>query len=153
MTVNIHHVSVFIADMDRAIHLLRDILGFELLWHIPEAGGKQLSALLGIKDMRAELAYLKSGSDGISIELARLIHPVVMPQDIRFGSIGTMGVSMAVPDVGSLYDRLNEEGWAPLTRCLSIQGPDGGKMQIFCIRLENCLTLEFMEQIMPDESW
>ena len=149
MTVNIHHVSIFVADMDRAIHLFRDILGFEMSWHIPEAGGKQLSALLGIEDMKAELAYLKSGSDGISIELARLIRPVVAPQGIRFGSIGTMGVSIAVPDVDSLYDRLNEEGWIPLTRCLSIRSPDGGNLRVFCIRLENCLTLEFMEQIMP----
>ena len=36
MTVNIHHVSIFVADMDRAIHLFRDILGFEMSWHIPE---------------------------------------------------------------------------------------------------------------------
>ncbi|MCP4023773.1 MAG: hypothetical protein GY729_18160 [Desulfobacteraceae bacterium] len=145
--VTIHHLSIFIADMDQAIYLFKDILGFELLWHIPIAKGKKLSALLGIRNMAAELAYLSSRENSVAIELAQLKHPVMNSSNACFGNLGTAALSIAVQDLEILHTRLSKEGFSPITHCLDLKTPEGDNIRVFCIRMENCLTLEFIEQV------
>ena len=77
MSIKVHHISIFICDMERTIFLFQDILGFKLTWHIPAAKGKKLSALMGIPDLECELAYLTSADNDVAIELSRLINPVI----------------------------------------------------------------------------
>lgn len=146
MAATIHHISFFVSDMDRVIHLFHNILGFELAWRIPEARGRILSKLLGIENMAAELAYLTSSENGVSVELARLMHPKLNPSNTSFGNIGSAGISIAVQELDYLYARLSEEGWNPLSRCLDLKTPDGDIVRAFCIRIENSLTIEFIEE-------
>lgn len=145
MANDLHHVSVFVAEMDRAISLFRDILGFELVWRVPKAGGKKISALLGIPDMEAELTYLQTNPTGVAIELCRLIRPEMDMPLVRFGGVGTVGLSLTVGDLDRLYQRLTIEGWPPLTPCMNMRSPDGHPIRVFCIRVEDSLTLEFIE--------
>lgn len=147
MTVNVHHIAVFVSDMERAIHLFQDILGFELSWHIPEAKGKELSALLGIEHMKAELAYLKNNGNGVSIELSRLIHPDIKTPDVRFGNIGTVGISIAVQNMDHLHMRLDEEGWTPFSPCINLRTPEGEKTRAFCFAMEKGTIVELIEKI------
>ena len=146
MSIKVHHISIFICDMERTIFLFQDILGFKLTWHIPAAKGKKLSALMGIPDLECELAYLASADNDVAIELSRLINPVIKTSKVRFGNAGTNGLSLDVQNLDKLHKRLIKEGWSPLSRCLALQSPDGDKIRAFCIRLEHCMTLEFIEQ-------
>ena len=148
MTVNIHHIAVFVTDMDQTLYLFQDILGFELSWHIPKAKGKSLSGLLGIENMEAELAYLKSNDTGVSIELSRLIHPIIEASSVRFGSIGTTGLSLEVQDLDSLHKRLNEEGWKPFSPCINLMTPEGETIRAFCFAMEKGTIVELIEKIM-----
>ena len=141
----LHHVSVFIADMDRGLYLFGDILGFELLWRVPKVGGQRLSALLGIPNMEVELAYLQSSADSVAIELSRLIHPLMEVSPVSFGHVGTIGLSLVVEDLDGLHQRLTKEGWNALTPCLPMCSPEGDNIRGFCIRVEDSLTLEFIE--------
>lgn len=145
MSLKVHHISIFITDMERTIFLFRDILGFRLTWHIPTAKGKKLSALMGIPDLECELAYLTSADNDVAIELSRLINPVIKTSKVRFGNTGTNGLSLDVQNLDKLHKRLQKEGWSPLSRCLALQNPDGDKIRAFCIRIEHCITLEFIE--------
>ena len=142
----LHHVSIFVTDMERALHLFRDILDFELLWRVPNVGGQKLSALLGITDMEAELAYLQSSPYGVAIELSRLIRPEMDASPVRFGMIGSIGLSLVVEDLGGLHKHLTKEGWIPLTPCLHMRSPESENIRVFCVRVEDSLTLEFIEQ-------
>lgn len=146
MSIKVHHISIFISDMERTIFLFQDILGFKLTWHIPAAKGKKLSALLGIPDLECELAYLTSPDNDVAIELSRLINPVIKTSKVRFGNAGTIGLSIEVQNLDKLHKRLNKEGWSPLSLCLEMQSPDVDKIRVFCIRIEHCMTLEFIEQ-------
>jgi len=40
MPNDLHHVTVFVRNMDRALHLFQDILGLELLWRKAPVGGR-----------------------------------------------------------------------------------------------------------------
>ena len=146
MAHHVHHVSIFVSDMNRALNLFKDILGFELIWHIPLAGGRKLSALLGISDLEMELVYLQSQADGTGIELSRLIHPALEMSAVPFGNAGTAGLNILVKDLDGLHRRLTNEGWNPLSPCLSMRSPEGNNIRVFCIRFENSLTLEFIER-------
>lgn len=145
MSTKVHHISIFISDMKRTIFLFQDILDFKLTWHIPKTKGKKFSALLGIPDLECELAYLTSPDNDVAIELARLINPVIKRSNARFGNVGTNGLSLDVQNLDKLHKRLNKEGWSSLSPCLELQSPDGDKIRAFCIRIENCMTLEFIE--------
>ncbi len=144
--MEIHHISIFVADMNRALYLFNNILGFELAWHIEEAKGKTLSDLLGIKNMVAEIAYLSSKTNRVSIELSRMIHPVLETSNSGFGHPGTVGLSVSVHDLDSLHERLGLEGWTPLSRCLDLKPPGGPESRGFCIKIEDSLLLEFIEK-------
>lgn len=146
MANDLHHVSVFVADMDRALHLFKDILGFELLWRVPSAGGRKLSALLGIPDMEAELAYLQRSTNDVAIELSRLIRPTMDTPPVQFGGVGTIGLSLIVEDLDGLHRRLSEEGLTPLTPCMEMRSPEGVLIRVFCFRTEEGVTIELIEQ-------
>lgn len=146
MSIKVHHISIILNDMEQTIFLFRDILGFTLSWHIPVAKGKKLSSLLGIPDLECELAYLTSHDNGVGIELSRLINPIIEASKSRFGNAGTTGLSLDVQNLDKLYNRLKKEGWHPLSQPLELQSPDGDKIRAFCIRIEYCMALEFIEQ-------
>ncbi|MCP4719517.1 MAG: hypothetical protein GY860_08685 [Desulfobacteraceae bacterium] len=148
MSIKVHHISIFISDMERTMFLFQDILGFKLAWHIPMAKGKKISALLGIPDLECELAYLTSPDTDVGIELSRLISPVIKTSKAFFGNAGTIGLSLEVQDLDKLHKRLNKEGWHPLSPCLELQSPESNKIKVFCVRIENYMTLEFIEKPM-----
>jgi catechol 2,3-dioxygenase-like lactoylglutathione lyase family enzyme len=148
MTVNFHHISVFVSDMDRALYLFQDILGFELSWRMNEAKGKSLSALLGIEELEAELIYLTSTRNGVSIELCRLIHPDIDTPGVRFGTTGTVGISIAVQNLDRLHGRLNQEGWIPFSPCIKLRTPEGEKVRAFCFAMEKGTIVELIENVL-----
>jgi catechol 2,3-dioxygenase-like lactoylglutathione lyase family enzyme len=73
MSAALHHLSIFVSDMERAISPFWDIFGFKLAWHVEKAKCHTLSSLLGIDEMVAELSYL-IGSNGVAIEVALLVN-------------------------------------------------------------------------------
>lgn len=141
----VHHVSVFVSDMDRSLNLFKDILGFKLVWRVLKAGGQKLSELLGIADMEADLAYLRSQPNGVGVELSHLIRPALDVPPVPFGSVGTVGLSLLVENLDDLHHRLAKGGWNPLAPCTPMVNPDGDPIRVFCIRVEGSLTLEFIE--------
>jgi catechol 2,3-dioxygenase-like lactoylglutathione lyase family enzyme len=142
----LHHVSVFVSDMDRAVRLFRDVLGFELQWRVPSAGGRLLSTLLGIPGIQAELAYLASEEGGAAVELSRLIHPARGDAPALFGSLGTVALTVRVTDLDIAHRRLSEGGWTPLSPCLDLTPPQGDPVRAFCVPVEPGVLLELIEE-------
>ena len=146
MAVDLHHVSVFVIDMDRALHLFKDLLGFELLWHVPQAGGRKLSDLMNIPEMEAELAFLQSHANSVAVELVRLIHPPMGENHVRFGRPGTVGLSLMVEELDDLHQWLSEEGWTPFSPCIQMRTPEGDKVRAFCFATNEGMIMELIER-------
>jgi len=149
MEATLHHISFFVADLERSVRLFRDVLGFELIWRVPKAGGRVLSTLLGIPRMEAELAYLSDRKSGVDLELAHRISSFPDDAPTPFGALGTVTVSLSVEDLDGLHRRLSEGGWAPLSPCLDLKPPDGGAARAFCVPVEPGVLLELMEESAP----
>ena len=98
MPVGVHHVSVFIIDVNRSLHLFRDILGLQLLWQAP-VGGRKMAALMGLPEVQAELFYLQMENGGPALELIRLIHPVRSEIPPLLGSRGSVTLSLQVKEI------------------------------------------------------
>jgi catechol 2,3-dioxygenase-like lactoylglutathione lyase family enzyme len=145
MVSSLHHVSIFVKDMDRAIRLFRDILGFNLSWRVERARGRVLSSLLGIREVEAELAYLESGSKGTAVEISRLIRPAMEDSPNDFGNAGTCSFGLCVDNLEELHVRLAREGWTPLSSCLDLNPPGGSPARAFCVRIESGVLLELLE--------
>jgi len=152
MTSQLHHVSIFVSDMERSRLLFEEILGFKILWHTQSAGGKRLSALLGIPEMEAELVYLRSLEGDVAVELSRLIQPSIDALPVKFGGPGSTSLCLSVKNVDHLYKRVSAAGWNPLNPCLEMKTPEGDFIRAFCFRTEDGLTLELTEKIVDSVS-
>jgi catechol 2,3-dioxygenase-like lactoylglutathione lyase family enzyme len=133
---------LFVKDMGRSIRLFHDILGFDQLWRLPKVGGKKLSAVMGLPEMQAEIAYLQKQAGETAVELVRLLDGSPAPG----GRAGGVGLSLAVEDLSGLHRKLVEEGWKPFTEPVKMLGPDGREIEMFCFRTEEGLLVELFEK-------
>jgi catechol 2,3-dioxygenase-like lactoylglutathione lyase family enzyme len=144
MPGELHHVAIFVTDMNRSIHLFRDLLGLKVDWHLPRIEEPKLAEVVGIPGMIAEIAYL-SGRGRVAVELVRLIHPP--PRQAPSGSDGSarIGLSFVVDNLDTLHTRLCEEGWTPFTPAVRMRTPDGGRARMFCFSVEGGCVVELIE--------
>lgn len=144
MAANLHHVALFVKEMDRALHVFQDLFGFRLAWRAPRIDGAKLSSVLGMPNMQAEIAYLVQDPTGVAVELIRLLddsnESAPVPSDTGNGVV----LSLAAEDLEGLHRRLTEGGWKPFTPIVRMPAPDGNKMNMFCFRLEEGLTIELI---------
>ncbi len=143
----VHHVALFVSDMGRALHLFRDILGFETVWHAPEVKGKRMAMLLGIPEVKLEMAYLQNSPNSVAVELCRMIHPVREKPISTFGSPGAMSLSLQAENLEKLHERLAREGWTPFSPCLEMSDPEGNPVRLFCFPTEEGLVVELIEKM------
>lgn len=141
----LHHIAIFVSSMERALHLFKDFLGFELVWGVSQIGGQKLAAMVGVSSIEAEMAYLRGRPSGVALELIRMIRPPMKKDEVVFGAPGTAILSLVVKDLDGLNSRLKEEGWAPLTSPMEIYSPERDPIRAFCFRTEEGLTVELIE--------
>ena len=98
----IHHVALFVSNMERALHLFQNILGLKPAWHAAEVKGNRMASLLGIPEIKMEIVYLQNGPESTAVELCRMIHPVSEKPPQPFGSPGGMSLSLQVKDLDLL---------------------------------------------------
>jgi catechol 2,3-dioxygenase-like lactoylglutathione lyase family enzyme len=145
MSTAVHHIAIFVSEMEKTLRLFQKCLDFQLEWRLPRAGGPKLSAVIGLPEMEAEIAYLHARPKKTAVELVRLIHPSRKEMNGAFGVPGTAILSLLVEDMDSLTAKLNEEGWVPLTVPLEMRTPEGEPIRVCCVRIEDGLSLELFE--------
>ena len=143
----IHHVALFVSNMDRALHLFQNILGLKPAWHAAEVKGNRMASLLGIPEIKMEIVYLQNGPESTAVELCRMIHPVAEKPPQPFGSPGGMSLSLQVKDLDLLHQRLTREGWTPFSPCLEMSDPEGDPVRLFCFPLEGGTVVELIEKV------
>lgn len=144
----LNHISIIVKDMERAIHLYQNLLGFKVIWHQKKVGGGKLSAMLGIPGFECEMVYMQRAPDGAALELIRTIHPRTENNaDLRFGALGSVGLSMQVEEIDRLHERLSIEGWQPFSECMELMTPKGVPIRAFCFATDEGVTVELFQEM------
>lgn len=147
MAAILHHASVFVEDVERSLHLYRDLLGFHVVWHQKAVGDRKLSTMIGIPDFECEMIYLEKSPGDFAIELIRVKHPPLQQTGIRYGDRCAVGLSMQVNDLDLLHSRLTEEGWTPLSPCMELITPKGRRIRAFCFSTDEGVIVELLAEM------
>lgn len=107
MIDGVHHASVAVSNINKAIVFYRDVLGLKLLYMV-ESAGEETSRGVGVKGANMKIAVLKAGDD--IIELIQYVTPRGKPYDRLPCDIGNMHIAFRVSDINKVYDELKKKG-------------------------------------------
>lgn len=149
-----HHMAVFVTDLEEAIKLWRDVLGFELAVHkvIPDGPGPGpdtimypalLDDIFKVKGARSKMALLSS-KDGALIELQQCETPRIQKtpeENLRYGHTGFHELGLLVTDIDGWYAKIKAAGYrmqtdyvwkcASLGRSFLFYDQDGNMIQMW----------------------
>jgi catechol 2,3-dioxygenase-like lactoylglutathione lyase family enzyme len=123
-----HHMAIIVCDMQQAVALWRDVLGFELAVEtvIPDgpAPGPNtfmypalLDDIFKVKDARSNMVLLSS-KEGALIELQQCENPHVQltpPENLRYGHTGFHELGLAVDDIDGVFEKVRAAGYQAQT--------------------------------------
>jgi catechol 2,3-dioxygenase-like lactoylglutathione lyase family enzyme len=123
-----HHMGVFVSDIDAALRLWIDVLGFALVHRatIPDGRKNQpgtrmpaetLDDIFGVKDARSEMALLTS-PDGAMIELQCPQVPSIEktpPEKLRYGHTGIHELGFQVENIEDWFEKIRAAGYRTQT--------------------------------------
>lgn len=132
-----HHMALMVTDLQAAIRLWRDVLGFELAVETvipdgPEPGPETfmypelLDDIFKVKGARSKMALLSS-AEGAMIELQECETPAIQktpPENLRYGHTGIHELGLAVDDIDFWFNKVREAGYETQTeyvwKCASL---------------------------------
>lgn len=149
-----HHMAIFVSDLKEAIHLWRDVMGFDLVLErmIPDgqAPGPKvymypelLDDIFKVKGARSKMALLSS-KEGALIELQECEVPAIQktpPENLRYGHTGFHELGLLVEDIDAFFAKVRAAGYETQTdyvwQCANIgrsflfYDKDGNMIQIW----------------------
>jgi catechol 2,3-dioxygenase-like lactoylglutathione lyase family enzyme len=135
MTVKrMDNVGIVVEDIDAAIEFFTE-LGLELEGRAP-IEGDWADGVTGLRDMRVEIAMLRTPDGHSRLELSRFLAPPVVADHRRapVNSLGYLRVMFAVEDIEDTLARLRKRGvelvgqvveYQDVYRLCYIRGPEG----------------------------
>ena len=135
MTVKrMDNVGIVVEDLDAAIAFFTE-LGLELEGRAPIAGDGA-DGVTGLRDMRVEIAMLRTPDGHSRLELSRFLAPAAVAdhRSAPVNSLGYLRVMFAVGDIDDTLARLSKHGaelvgkvvqYADAYRLCYIRGPEG----------------------------
>ena len=138
-----HHMALIVSNLQVAIRLWRDVLGFELQVEktIPDADTPRPDALMSAdilddiwktKGARSKMAWLRS-SGGAMIELQECENPKVQrtpPENLRYAHTGIHELGLQVDDADYWFERVRSAGYETTSEYVWTAG-DFGKSFLF----------------------
>ena len=149
-----HHMAVFVSDLDEALRLWIDVLGFELTHRatIPDGRLREpgtriaqetLDDIFGVDGAKSEMALLTS-KDGAMIELQCPSTPAIEktpPENLRYGHTGIHELGLQVENIEQWFEKIRAAGyqtqtdyiwpWAGTGKSFLFYDADGNLIQ-FC---------------------
>ena len=123
-----HHMAIFVSDLQQAIHLWRDVMGFELAVETvipdgPEPGPntymypKLLDDIFNVPGARSKMALLSS-KEGALIELQECENPAIEKtpkQNLRYGHTGFHELGLVIDDIDAFFLKIRAAGYETQT--------------------------------------
>ena len=135
MTVKrMDNVGIVVADLDAAVEFFTE-LGLELEGRAPIAGN-WADGVTGLRDMRVEIAMMRTPDGHGRLELSRFLAPPVVADHRRapVNALGYLRVMFTVQDIDDTLARLRQHGarlvgevtqYEDIYRLCYIRGPEG----------------------------
>lgn len=104
------NVGIVVEDLDRAIEFFRE-LGLELEGRAP-IEGEWAGGVTGLRDMRVEIAMMRTPDGHGRLELSRFLAPAVIAdhRSAPVNALGYLRVMFAVTDIDETVNRLRGLG-------------------------------------------
>lgn len=144
MPAHLHHISVFVKDMKRALDLFNGVLGMTIVQRVEGVRGRRISSLLGIAGFQGDLVFLKHPAQRVFLELVHQTHPSPGSRPSR--SADGLGLSLTVPDLAATHAALRRAGWRPLSEPLDMVDPSGRPISLFCFHTDEGMMVELIQQ-------
>ena len=123
-----HHMAIFVSDMDAAVKLWRDVMGFKVAVEtiIPDGQvpgpntfmtPKLLDDIFGVKDAKSRMVLLTS-DEGALIELQQCENPKIQttpPENLRYGHTGIHELGLLVTDIDAWFEKVRAAGYQTQT--------------------------------------
>lgn len=123
-----HHMAIFVSDMDAAVKLWRDVMGFTVNadTYIPDGKEpgpttfiypKLLDDIFGVKGARSRTVLLTS-PEGAMIELQQPEVPKIQktpPENLRYGHTGIHELGLLVKDIDAWFEKVRAAGYKTQT--------------------------------------
>lgn len=143
MITQLRHTGLVVADLDKALHFWRDVLGFQVARQMEESG-PHIDAMMGLQNVRVTTVKL-TAPDGGMIELLHFhSHPDRPVWTGTPHSTGFTHVAMTVADLDDSYKKLSSAG--VVFKAPPQYSPDGCVKVIYCEGPEGIL-LELVEML------
>src|SRR5262245_48350769 len=135
MTVErMDNVGIVVQDIDAAVAFFTE-LGLELEGRAP-IEGKWADGVTGLRDMRVEIAMMRTPDGHGRLELSRFLAPAVVAdhRNAPVNALGSLRVRFAVDDTDDTLGRLDKRGaklvgdvvqYQDMYRLCYIRGPEG----------------------------
>ena len=149
-----HHMAIFVSNLDEAIHLWRDVMGFDLVVNtiIPDGSEpgpstymypKLLDDIFKVENARSKMALLSS-KEGALIELQECQNPAIKitpKENLRYGHTGFHELGLVCDDIDAFFTKVRAAGYETQTeyiwQCANIgrsflfYDADGNMIQIW----------------------
>jgi len=126
--MHFHHMAIFVSDMQKAVRLWRDVLGFKVVVDttIPDGNEpgpktfmypKLLDDIFKVKGARSKMVLLTS-DEGALIELQQCENPLIQktpPENLRYGHTGFHELGLLVRDIDGWFEKIRSAGYETQT--------------------------------------
>ena len=143
MITQIRHTGLVVADLEKALHFWRDLLGFRIEKQMDESGA-HIDAMMGLKHVLVTTVKMTAPKGGMVELLYFHSHPDRPAWEGTPYSTGFTHVAMTVVNLDDAYEKLSSAGaefFAPPQ-----YSPDGAVKVIYCKGPEGVL-LELVERL------
>lgn len=126
MITDVHHMALFVTDLDRSLPFYTDRLGFELVSRSDDWGGEFLDVVCGgLENVRINIALVQGG--GEIIELIEVIAPESSPNDANPLPRGMARIGFEVDDIEATVAELSARGVEFMSEIITvtIEAPPG----------------------------
>lgn len=119
-----HHMMITVSNMDEAIRLWRDIMGFDLVYdgYLPDGKEKGptcvmypelLDAIFHTKDAKARCVLFQH-KGGAMLEIQEPVNPAITitpKEKLKYGNTGVRELGLFVKDIDGFYKKIKEAGY------------------------------------------
>jgi catechol 2,3-dioxygenase-like lactoylglutathione lyase family enzyme len=142
--VGAHHTSFTVADLDRSVAFLRDLLGLELLF-VREIRDDYFGRIVGLPGCAVRAALLRIPGSGHHVEVLEYLLPRGAEHRPRPCDPGSSHLALLVDDVPALYQHLRPKGIAFVGEPVRIEaGPNRGGYGVY-LRDPNGILIELFQ--------
>ena len=143
--IQLDHVSVTSADLDRSVAFYCDLLGLPLIGR-GESGEPELGIILGVPGVRLLWAEVDLGGDQL-LELLQFLSPEGEPLRPDPARPGGTHIGLRVSDIDAMYLRLSQAGVPIRSKPVEIQ-EEGDWLGVRCLyaRDPDGVTVELVER-------